>query len=268
MNKPIENKQPDNITPLKDKAIYVWLDILGYSAETEKGDIKKIEAMLDKLNEYFKESEDFILHQISDGLLLTIHKSKYEDQIKIFNKIGKLQMRYLKDTDRSLRGGIVVGSKDSGKENENNFIQEFTDNFLQTSKRPESLIIEIKKLIFKYGKQVLIGNGLSRAHNMESNKIDWPIIGTDEEMMGKLKKEFGNFDDNFGLAASINMKGEKVYFIDFLELDKDYYKFLVAQASESKGDAKTQAKYIWLLRYFRQKFQITDLIPELVGLYL
>jgi hypothetical protein len=267
MTSPIRKVLPDGIISSKDKAVYIWLDILGYSVATENEKPEKLGEMLDKLGEYFKSTSNYETYQISDGLLLSIQKQKYNDLSKIFDEIGKLQMAFLKNTNRLLRGGIAVGSKIT-HENYDNFSKEIID---LVSKNGMIASNEVKKIVFKYGKKFLIGNGLSRAHNVESTTIDWPIIGTNQEKFDELKKEFSDFPaDNFNFVSCINMKGEKIYFINFLEpvQDKNYYKYLIAKACDKNNDSKTQAKYIWLLRYIRQRYQITEPIPELVGLYL
>lgn len=266
MNSSIRKVSQKGKTSLKQKAVFIWLDILGYSVETEKENLEKLNELLDKLGEYFTSSSLYETFQISDGIILYIQKQEYKEITKIFTEVGKKQMEYLKNTNHLLRGGIAVGSK-IHLENDNKLFEEIKNLKLQK----KSSINEIKNIVFKHQKKYLISNGLSRAHKLESNSVDWPIIGTDKATFNELKEEFCKFpNDNFNFVSSINMKGEKIFFIDFLEpiLDEAYYKFLISEAAKNEVDPKTQAKYIWLLRFFRQKYQITDPVSKLVGLYL
>ena len=194
---------------------------------------------LKSFQEIFNKSDYYSTNIISDGIILEIENIAnigYGRFVEILNDIGKKQFSFIKEHKLFIRGGIATGTK------------------LDDDKH-------------------FISNGLARAVKMESKNIDWPIIGTDQKCFNDLKKNFYSYDPSmdFNLKRSYNKKGEDIYFINFIEKDKEYYKILTDKVVIEYGgkyQSKIKSKYIWLLKYYHYEYGNEDIANELKGIIL
>ncbi len=131
--------QPFNKPEIKN-SIFIWLDILGYSAivEDERKYIE-LSRLLKKFQELFNESDDYDSTIISDGIILRLKDASFTDLKEIIHDIGKKQFQFIKENRYFIRGGIAVGSK------------------IEDTDDPNS---------------AFVSNGLARAVYIESSQID------------------------------------------------------------------------------------------------
>jgi len=219
-------------------SFFVWLDILGYSAAVED-ETKYVELsrLLKKFQDLFNESDRYNSTIISDGIILEIYSTNFEGLKKVFQDIGEKQFQFIKDNKYFIRGGIAVGSRLEDRKDRNN---------------------------------AFVSNGLARAVYIEASKIDWAVIGTDKNNIDKMRQIFkiDDKDEFFDLRCSYNNKGEEIYFIDFIEHDKDYYQLVDKQRDIYCKEHPIRNKYIWLLRYYHHKYHDGDMHSSLKGVIL
>jgi len=181
--------------------------------------------MLNSFQSLFESINRCYLTIISDGLLLEIINPTvdiFKDTLKI---IGQKQLEFIVEYNVFIRGGIALGSKlDDPKDRNNN----------------------------------LISQGLARAAKLEASSVDWPIIATNKKNLKDIQDYFTSKDELFSLHPCFNRKGEKIYFIDFLDKpNTDYYRIVNDKTIEHKDTASVHSKYIWLLRHYHHKFSDT-----------
>lgn len=250
------NKKPDDIK--EDKFLYIWIDILGFREDLNN---PKIYDDLFKIREKFKNSfskEEInaeAVISISDGLVLVWNLSELNPNIiqEIFNSLGKLQMNFILEQKKILRGAIAVGNV-SG-----NLYRKFRSNKSSYSKNQE----ELKDLF-------LISNGLVKAYIMESKDIKWPIIATTEEILEEIENFLKNSLKYFGLEKINGNNHVYLYMINFLKyLDKnkrnEYEQLLLEklqQYSKKGNDKHIFEKYHWLLKFYL-KIYSNPLLKEL-----
>lgn len=220
----------------KEEYLFIWIDILGFSGIVE--DDKKYNELYDILKKFqaiFNNSHLYSTKIISDGLILfeKIGKNEFNKIIKIINDLSQKQFQFIKENKYFIRGGIAIGTK----------FEEF--------------VIDNKK---KEEENIFISNGLARAYNLESNTIQWPVIGINDKYLNLMKEYFSIDNDNetFNLTRAFNNNGESIYFINFIPdfEDQEYLELLYSSIEQNKGKASVRNKYIWLLRHYLQKFKI------------
>lgn len=208
------------------KTIFIWLDILGF-ADALEDETRFLE--LARILQNFQSTFDSIIscHTtiISDGLLLRITNPSAQILMDTLKIIGTKQFEFITEHRIFIRGGIAIGSKlDDTTDTNNN----------------------------------LISQGLARAAKIEASSVDWPIIATNKTNIEHIQGYFGAEDELFTLKSCFNRKGEKIYFIDFLEEpNNDYYNILNDKVLEFVSSASVHSKYVWLLRYYHHKFPAT-----------
>ena len=225
-----------------NKSIFIWLDILGFSEAVDDGkQYEKLSEHLMRFQTIFNSGEGYHANIISDGIILYIQNPEFEKTNNIFRDIGQKQFQFICETNQFIRGGIAVGTRWQGKK------QSDCNN-------------------------IYISNGLARAVKIESKSISWPIIGVDKQNLLEIQKMFdmNNPDDFIGFVHGFNQYGGDVYFIDFISEDERYCNLLEAKINEFSTDKKEHIrnKYIWLLRYYLQKFNKPNTISALQGAIL
>jgi hypothetical protein len=221
-----KNIDPATLSPSK-KTIFIWLDILGFAdALEDETKFTILAKMLNSFQSLFESIDSCKTTIISDGLLLRIISPSvdtFKDTLKI---IGEKQLQFIIEHNVFMRGGIALGSKlDDEKDGNNN----------------------------------LISQGLARAAKLEASSVDWPIIATNEKNLKDIQDYFTAEDELFLLHPCFNRKGEKIFFIDFLdEPSNDYYKILNDKTVEYESITSVHSKYIWLLRHYHHKFSDTQ----------
>lgn len=220
----------------KKKYLYVWIDILGFSSLIKTGEQKTYEKTIELVNDFrnaFKKTGPEFLIPISDGIVLIFDVEKNKIGIKnIFKKIAKTQIEFIINNGKFLRGGFALGT--------------IHEKYYRESKD--------KKTVF------LVSNGLVNAYEIESNFINYPIIGTNEatkEQLDKIKRMEGN-KDNFMLVKINSQEGGFLYAIDFLkeiESNKknEFVNIICQKIKEFSNNEKILNKYIWLLRYYETR---------------
>lgn len=202
------------------ETIFVWVDILGFSDSlNDDSKYEELSVLLNRFSELFSSTEMQSVAKcikISDGMILQLDsKIKSPESIKkFFKRIISSQQRFL-NSGYFIRGGIAVGSKYDA--DEKNFIS----------------------------------NGLSRAYKLESNDITWPIIGTDENNLERMKKLYDSYDFAQCLTPTYSKSGKKVYYLDpFLDLDaqsqQTIYKNINKKITEYENNPSVQQKYFWI----------------------
>lgn len=233
-----ETSLPSINISTKKQYLYVWLDILGFSDILDQED-RYIE-LIDLLKEFRKQFENLEYTAktltISDGIVLIFDMREIQDiqDLKnIFLKISEIQENFILDKGYFLRGGMAIGTIEDNEEDEN----------------------------LKY----LISNALSKAYNLESKFVKYPIIATNEEELKKINDHFLiNSDDleRFGLFRCHSIQSSKsnkkyIYFIDFMNNDK-FKDIIKINLDRYQSSPKILEKYIWLHRYVNDKFVIDE----------
>lgn len=216
----------------KKQYLYVWLDILGFSDILDKQDSYK---ELINLLKYFRNKFESIelttkTLTISDGIVLIFELNEELDSLnKIFQNIAKIQEEFVLEKNYFLRGGMAVGTIEENEQDD--------------------------------GLKYLISNALSKAYNLESKFVKYPIIATSKSEIDKLNefyfKEKGL--NEFGLIKSYSTtskteKEEYLYFIDFMS-NKKFEDILKEGLKKHQSSPQVLEKYIWLYRYYNQKFE-------------
>lgn len=207
-----------------NKSIFIWLDILGFSdAVEDEEEYFKLSKLLKKFQKLFNEDNFYSSKVISDGIILQIKNSQMKNLEDVFRSIAEKQFSFILESQQFIRGGIAVGTK-------------FEDNSL-------------------------ISNGLARAVKIESSCVNYPVIGTNRKNIDDIKEMIHRFNefDYFELKQTFNKRGEDLFFIDFIKDDRSYFSLLKSKISEFEEKPIVRDKYIWLLRYYIQKFKENDL---------
>ncbi len=247
------NSNPEDIQ-INNKFLYIWIDILGFREDLNN---PKIYDDLFKIREEFKncfaieEIKAKAVVSISDGLVLVWELSELTSNeiTKIFDALGKLQMQFILEQKKVLRGAIAIGDVSI------NLYRKFTKN---QNNQQENQKEELKDIF-------LISNGLVKAYIMESKDIKWPIIATTYEVLEEIRKflRIDNETEQFGLKKINGNNHFYLYMIDFLSLEEEklieYEDFLLSKLNEyanSKNDKNKSIfdKYYWLLKYLEKKY--------------
>lgn len=226
------NASPQVNISNKKQYLYVWLDILGFSDILDKQDSYK---ELINLLKYFRnkfESMELTTKTltVSDGIVLIFELNEDTDSLsKIFQNIATIQEEFVLEKKYFLRGGMAVGTIEENEQDD--------------------------------GLKYLISNALSKAYNLESKFVKYPVIATSKSEIDKLNEfYFGEKDlENFGLQKSYSTssktgKEEYIYFIDFMN-DKRFEDILKVGLKKYQPSPQVLEKYIWLYRYYNQKFE-------------
>ncbi|MFW2552313.1 hypothetical protein [Aliarcobacter butzleri] len=220
----------------KEEYLFIWIDILGFSGIVEDDNkYNELYNILKKFQALFNNSHLYSTKIISDGLILfeKITKNEFTKIIEIIDDLSLKQFQFIKENGHFIRGGIAMGTKF------------------------EEIIIDGKE---KDKENIFISNGLARAYNLESNNIQWPIIGINDKYLNLMKEYFNIHDNNetFNLKKAFNNNGESIYFINFIPdfEDQEYLELLYRSIEINKDKASVRNKYIWLLRHYLQKFKI------------
>ena len=220
----------------KEEYLFIWIDILGFSGIVEDDNkYNELYNILKKFQALFNNSHLYSTKIISDGLILfeKITKNEFTKIIEIIDDLSLKQFQFIKENGHFIRGGIAMGTKF------------------------EEIIIDGKE---KDKENIFISNGLARAYNLESNNIQWPIIGINDKYLNLMKEYFNIHDNNetYNLKKAFNNNGESIYFINFIPdfEDQEYLELLYRSIEINKDKASVRNKYIWLLRHYLQKFKI------------
>lgn len=226
----IPNVNPSTI--INKEAIFIWLDILGFSDALEDiSAYNKLHVLLNSFKTTFLSTKNYDLQVISDGIILKIESKDVNELHEIFVEIGEKQFQFIQSQNYFIRGGIAVGSHFDKQENEK-----------------------------KYEKDFFMGNGLSRAVKMEGKFVNHAIVGTSNKTIGHMRSICGlevEEDESFGLKKTVNEDGETLYFIDFLQQDINFENMLHKELSTNKDNPMIQKKYLWIHRYYLNKFGST-----------
>ncbi|PHS32267.1 MAG: hypothetical protein COA92_07100 [Sulfurovum sp.] len=219
------NIEPITTKPIP-KTVFIWLDILGFAdALEDESRFSELAQMLNSFQSLFDSIDGCHTTIISDGLLLRIVNSRVDALQETFQLIGEKQIQFILEHKIFIRGGIALGSKLEDTSDDNNN---------------------------------LISQGLARAAKLEASSIDWPVIATNEKNIKEIQDYFRAEDELFSLNPCFNRKGEKIFFIDFLnEPITSYYNILNEKINEYEKTPSVHSKYIWLLRHYHHKFSST-----------
>ncbi|MCD4819394.1 MAG: hypothetical protein K8S23_11950 [Candidatus Cloacimonetes bacterium] len=238
----LKNHNVSPLTSVFQKSIFIWIDILGFSdALEDETSYKELSENLEIFQSHFNTCEEFDTRLISDGLVLYIINPRPSNFKKILSIVGKKQIEFILETNQFIRGGIAIGTKyESQNDNSQN---------------------------------IFISNGLARAVKIESQIVNWPIIGTDSKNLTEIKNNFNISEDDFNLniCRCLNKRGEDVYFIDFLNHLEDkhkYYSLLSSKIEEFSKKPVVRDKYIWLLKYLKHRFEKTNTPDSIEGIVL
>ncbi|WP_373069680.1 hypothetical protein [Sulfurimonas sp.] len=212
-----------------NEAIFIWLDILGFSEALEdERAYNKLNKLLNSFKTTFLSKKSYGLKVISDGIVLKIGSKNYNDIREIFEEIAIKQFQFILKEEYFIRGGIAVGSHFNTKEDDEDFL--------------------------------MMGNGLSRAVKMEEKVVHHAIIGTDNKTIEQIRFICGLEveEELFGLNKTVNENGDTLYFIDYLQKDIELENMLHSKLNYYKENPKIQKKYLWIYRYYINKFGSTD----------
>ncbi|MBS4069654.1 hypothetical protein [Sulfurimonas sp. RIFOXYB12_FULL_35_9] len=221
----IPNVNPSAI--VNNEAIFIWLDILGFSEALEDFNAyKELHALLNSFEIFFLTDKGYDLQVISDGIILKITSKELSELREIFEEIAIKQFQFILKEKYFIRGGIAVGNHFDTKDKE----------------------------------KLFMGNGLSRAVKLEGKVVHHAVIGTNNETIKRMRLicelEIEN-DELFGLKKTVNENGETLYFIDFLEQNIDFENMLHGQIGKNQIKPQIQKKYLWIYRYYINKFGST-----------
>lgn len=213
--------------------MYIWIDILGFSDSiSDEGRYAELIDLVTKFRDKFENVSGIEkIINISDGIVIIKEAKGRVDIESFFKELGNKQLEFIKENNHYLRGGIGLGTL---SEAENN-LHENED--------------------LKY----LVSNGLTKAYSLEEKFVSYPVIGTDEETLEKLKKlPLVNDDrESFGLEkcySEYSNNNKPLYFIDFIDNDESIKEKLLNKIELHNGVTKVKHKYIWLYHYRSQKF--------------
>lgn len=233
-----------NVSPTatsNQDAIFIWLDILGFSNALEDGNAyNELHGLLKKFQTTFLSEHRYDLQVISDGIIIKIDSKNIDEISKIFKEIGEKQFQFILTEGYFIRGGIAVGSHFNLKEGDKNFF--------------------------------LMGNGLSRAVKMEAKSVHHAVIGTNLKTIQKIRDicELKSIEEPlFGLKKTVNENGEDLFFIDFIQQNIDFENMLHKELRKNRANPVIQKKYLWTYRYYINKFEKTTRpFDEVLGVLL
>lgn len=217
---PFVTNNAANKSNIEPETIFVWIDILGFSALVENE--SKYNELLGLLKDFFESFNKLNVsadcHRISDGIILKLKPNIRNADVvrRFFEDVMCVQKTFLL-RQRFLRGGIAIGSKFNMANLDNGFY---------------------------------ISNGLARAYNLESNSVTWPIIGTNERFLDEMCSIYGeNVKDMFDVAYSENK--DKIYYLNFYKMLSgkelnEVYKNILVNISNTEKNPRVQHKYIWI----------------------
>lgn len=234
----IPNVSPTTIS--NNEAIFIWLDILGFSDALEDGNAyNELYRLLKKFQTTFLSKHRYALEIISDGIILKISSKNIDEISEILNEIGEKQFQFILTEGYFIRGGIAVGSHFNAKDDEKFF---------------------------------LMGNGLSRAVKMEAKSVHHAVIGTNLITIQKIRVICGldiSEESFFGLNKTVNENGDALFFIDFIQDKLEFETMIHEQLSGNRANPKIQKKYLWIYRYYISKFEKTTRpFDEVLGVLL
>lgn len=215
---------------LTEDKIFFWLDILGFSNFLEdEAEYRNLADLLQRFQGLFNEIDELDSTIISDGIVLSLKQNLYRsDFINVCQKIAEKQVKFALDTHRFIRGGIAVGSK-------------------------LDLEGELARCKHCKSERSFISNGLARAYNIESSRVDWPVVGTHQKEFQRIKSFYKiEDDDSLGLAAGVNYRGEPLFYIDYLK-DRPELRHVIEtnkQAFINEKKPRIWCKYEWLLQQY------------------
>lgn len=236
---PQGKKSTDN-----EKTIFIWLDILGFAEALEnEEDYQRLEGLLYRFRQDFSESDSYETYIISDGIILSLKNPSIENLSKVLREIGIQQFKFTSETKEFIRGGISLGSRFGGRRRERG---------ANTNVQVESYFIS---------------NGLARAVKIESTCIIWPVIGTTANELNRIRKFLPGTPESecFELLRSFNTRGEDVFFIDFLNNSEEMLHLINHKIGTFKKNSQIRAKYIWLLKYYIDRFGIQEYCSSIEG---
>jgi len=249
MNKAGSFVDPQGKSPADfEKTIFIWLDILGFAEALEnEGAYERLAELLSKFKQKFNECHSYNSHIISDGIILWLKQPSANTLSEVLREIGKQQFIFTLETEEFIRGGISLGSK-------------FEKRNPRESDDKENGSCESD----------FISSGLARAVKVETKEISWPIIGTTARELNRIRQNFPGIQEseNFNLLRCFNGRGEDVYFIDFLEKSEKMLFQINSKIEKFKGDSHVRAKYIWLLKYYIDRFGTQKFCPSIEGAVL
>lgn len=234
----IPNVSPTTIS--NNEAIFIWLDILGFSDALEDGNAyNELHRLLKKFEITFLSKHRYALEIISDGIILKISSKNIDEISEIFKEIGEKQFQFILTEGYFIRGGIAVGSHFNAKDDEKFF---------------------------------LMGNGLSRAVKMEAKSVHHAVIGTNLKTIQKIRDicESKSIEERlFGLKKTVNENGDNLFFIDFIQQNIDFENMLHKELNKNRVNPVIQKKYLWIYRYYINKFEkTTRSFDEVLGVLL
>lgn len=235
----IPNVSPTTIS--NNEAIFIWLDILGFSDALEDGNTyNELHGLLKKFETTFLSKLRYDLQVISDGIIIKIDSKNIDEISKIFKEIGEKQFQFILTEGYFIRGSVAVGSHFNLKEGDKTFF--------------------------------FMGNGLSRAVKMEAKSVHHAVIGTNLNTIQKIRVICGLESDEellFGLKKTVNENGDDLFFIDFLQQNIDFENMLHKELSKNRAKPVIQKKYLWTYRYYINKFEKTTRpFDEVLGVLL
>jgi len=238
-----QGKDPTDI----EKTIFIWLDILGFADALEDEEAyERLAGLLYRFQQGFNECDSYNSHIISDGIILWLKKPSANSLSQVLREIGKQQFRFTLETEEFIRGGISLGSKFEKR----NTIRNDKEN--------------VK------GERNFISSGLARAVKVETKDVTWPIIGTTTNELNLIRKSLPGIPmtENFKLLRCFNASGEDVYFIDFLEESEKMLHLVNSKIEQFRENSKVRAKYLWLLKYYINRFGSQKYCPSIEGAVL
>ena len=235
-----------DISPVEErgrhKSIFIWLDSLGFSeAVDDEFRYNELAELLRKFQSLFYEGNGYSPTIISDGIILQIINPNSGSFTGILQDIGEKQFNFICENEYFIRGGISIGTK------------------LESNKKPGD-----------HDSRQFISNGLARAVKIEERHVSWPVIGTNSTILSEIRNLFQiNKDkEDFGLTKGFNTHGAELYFIDFLKENENYYKLLNRKMKTYRDKPPILNKYVWLLRYYHNRFGSDNLDESLAGVVI
>lgn len=230
-----QNADSDNSKDVSSKieaeTIFIWVDILGFSSLVDS--TSKYEELSGLLVEFYKDFKGMKspaeCQRISDGIILKLNPSvrNPEDVKNFFLNVMNVQNQFVMKK-RYLRGGIAIGSKfivPDNKDGQNTNNQKTNDS-------------------------LYISNGLSRAYNLESTLVTWPIIGTNAGYLKKMCSIYGKEIRKF-FSKTYSETKETIYYLNSYKIlnkndQESVYKNALAVIATMEKNPRVQHKYVWI----------------------
>jgi len=223
MNKYDESAYTDPSVEISDESVFIWVDIFNFSGEVENvGNYRKLASALKDFQKRFQGLQNCNAKIISDGIILEIKEPTLIVITNVFSELAKLQYEFIVKHSYFLRGGIATGSR---------FGELGTED------------------------AALVSNGLSRAAKLEGKSVNWPIIATTSGYIEEINriKQTSYTTEDLGLCKTFNANGDEIFFINFISHpDNDFERILRFNINKNKDSVRL--KYIWLWKYYYNKF--------------